>query len=71
MVAANPETGAVRVLKLIAAHDVGVPILKKNVVGQIEGAAIQGMGYALTEEFVIDKGISANHTAEGPWLAAL
>ncbi len=57
MVAANPETGSVRVLKLIAAHDVGAPILKKNVAGQIEGAAIQGMGYALNEEFVVAKGI--------------
>ncbi|MFA5810674.1 MAG: xanthine dehydrogenase family protein molybdopterin-binding subunit, partial [Thermoleophilia bacterium] len=57
MVAANPETGKVRVLKLIAAHDVGATLVRRNVIGQLEGAAIQGMGYALREEFVVKDGI--------------
>jgi CO/xanthine dehydrogenase Mo-binding subunit len=57
MVAVNEETGAVRVLKLIAAHDVGTTLIRRNVIGQIEGAAVQGIGYALSEEFVVEKGV--------------
>lgn len=57
LVAANPETGAYRVLKLIAAHDVGAMLLKRNVVGQLEGAAVQGLGYATSEEFIVKDGI--------------
>jgi CO/xanthine dehydrogenase Mo-binding subunit len=57
MVAVNPKSGKVRVLKLIIAHDVGAAILTRNVIGQLEGAAIQGIGYALTEEFVVKNGI--------------
>lgn len=51
MVAVNEKTGAIRVLKLIAAHDVGCAINPRGVIGQIEGAAIQGLGYAVSEEF--------------------
>ena len=51
IVAVNEITGTVRVIKLIAAHDVGMPINPRGVIGQIEGAAIQGVGYALSEEF--------------------
>ncbi|KAF0110587.1 MAG: putative aldehyde oxidoreductase [Chloroflexi bacterium] len=57
MVAVNPNTGKVRVLKIIAAHDVGSTIIKRNVIGQLEGAAIQGLGYALSEEFVVKDGV--------------
>jgi CO/xanthine dehydrogenase Mo-binding subunit len=57
LVAANPDTGEVRVLKLVAAHDVGATLLHRNVIGQIEGAAIQGTGYALSEEFIVKDGI--------------
>ncbi|MBI2874192.1 MAG: molybdopterin-dependent oxidoreductase [Firmicutes bacterium] len=48
----DTRTGAVEVLKLVAAHDVGVAINPANVEGQIEGALQQGLGYALTEEVV-------------------
>ncbi|HZD56022.1 MAG TPA: molybdopterin cofactor-binding domain-containing protein, partial [Anaerolineales bacterium] len=51
------ETGKVRVLKLIAAHDVGLPINLRGVIGQIEGAVVQGLGYALSESFVTEDGI--------------
>lgn len=57
IVAVNEESGKVRVLKMIVAHDSGTPIIYKNVVGQLEGAAIQGMGYALSESFEHDDGI--------------
>lgn len=56
MVAVNEETGRVRVLKIIAAHDVGKAISRKNCIGQIEGATVQGLGYALSEQYVVKDG---------------
>lgn len=48
----NTETGEVKVLKVIAAHDVGQAINPINIEGQIEGGCIMGVGYALTEEII-------------------
>ncbi len=49
-VSVDTETGQVMINRLVAAHDVGVPIHPRIVEGQIEGGAVQGIGYALTEE---------------------
>jgi CO/xanthine dehydrogenase Mo-binding subunit len=57
VVAVNSTTGAVRVLRIIAAHDVGKSILPRNVTGQIEGGVIQGVGYATSEAYVLENGI--------------
>lgn len=43
--------------KIIAAHDCGEPLIYQNVVGQIEGTVVQGLGYALRESYQIEKGI--------------
>ncbi len=48
----DTDTGAVRVLRVVAAHDVGRPVFVEGVVGQIEGGIAMGVGFALTEEFV-------------------
>lgn len=56
-VAVNQETGEVRVLKIIAAHDAGKAISYQNCIGQIEGAAVQGIGYAVSEDFPMVDGI--------------
>lgn len=45
------ELGTVRVLNVIAAHDVGRAINPTLVEGQIEGGVAQGLGMALMEEF--------------------
>ncbi|MBI1988243.1 MAG: molybdopterin-dependent oxidoreductase [Betaproteobacteria bacterium] len=45
------EKGAVRVLRVVAAHDVGRVIYAQGLKGQIEGAVSMGMGFALREEF--------------------
>jgi xanthine dehydrogenase molybdenum-binding subunit len=50
------ETGRVRVLRLVAAHDVGRAINPMYVEGQIEGGVQMGLGYALTEELLIRDG---------------
>jgi len=48
----DTQTGAVRVLRVVAAHDVGRPVFVEGVVGQIEGGIAMGLGFALKEEFV-------------------
>ncbi|HEV2550819.1 MAG TPA: molybdopterin cofactor-binding domain-containing protein [Stellaceae bacterium] len=55
-VAVDTETGEITVLKSIGAHDVGQAINPAAVEGQIEGGALQGQGYALSEEMIYDDG---------------
>ncbi len=55
-VAVDTETGEISILKSVAAHDVGRAINPAAVEGQIEGAAAQGQGYALSEEMVYEQG---------------
>jgi len=55
-VAVDPETGAVQLLHFTTAHDVGRVLNPMDHQGQIEGAVMQGMGYALSEELVVDEG---------------
>ena len=49
-VAVHPELGEIRVLRLTCVQDVGFAINPLSVVGQIEGAMLQGLGLALMEE---------------------
>jgi xanthine dehydrogenase YagR molybdenum-binding subunit len=49
------ETGVVRVLRLVAAHDAGRIINPTLAESQLEGGIIQGLGYALFEERVLDR----------------
>jgi CO/xanthine dehydrogenase Mo-binding subunit len=51
----NINTGAVKVLRVVAAQDVGKAINPRDVQGQIEGGIMMGLGFALTEEFVPGK----------------
>jgi CO/xanthine dehydrogenase Mo-binding subunit len=57
ILAVHEETGRIRVIKLICAQDVGVPLIRRNVIGQIEGAAVQGLGYALSEQFEVQNAV--------------
>jgi len=50
------ETGQVRVLRIAGAHDCGQAINPMHAEGQLEGSAYQGLGQALYEELVVDKG---------------
>jgi len=45
------ETGKVKVLRVIACHDVGRAIHPYNVIGQIIGGVAMGVGFALMEEY--------------------
>jgi CO/xanthine dehydrogenase Mo-binding subunit len=53
-------TGKVRVVNAWSACDIGRAINPMMATGQIEGAFVQGMGYALTEEMVWDGARLAN-----------
>lgn len=46
-----------KIKKVVAAHDVGKAINPINIEGQIEGGVVMGLGYALTENFPLHKGI--------------
>jgi CO/xanthine dehydrogenase Mo-binding subunit len=53
----DPETGHVTILRYTAAQDVGRAIHPSYVEGQIQGGAVQGIGWALNEEYIYnDKG---------------
>jgi CO/xanthine dehydrogenase Mo-binding subunit len=54
----DTETGRVRLLKYVAAHDVGRAINPQSVEGQIQGGAVQGLGYGLMEEVLLEDGIN-------------
>jgi CO/xanthine dehydrogenase Mo-binding subunit len=55
-VAVDTETGQVRLLTLTSAHDIGTVLNPVGFYGQINGGAVQGIGYGLTEELILDKG---------------
>ena len=53
-VAVDPGTGVVVVERVVAVHDVGRIVNPLAASSQAEGGVIQGIGYALTEELVVD-----------------
>jgi len=57
----DPDTGAVRVHRLVTAHDVGTIINPVMHQGQIDGATIMGMGQGIMEELVMDGGKVTNN----------
>jgi CO/xanthine dehydrogenase Mo-binding subunit len=50
----DPDTGKVTVLRYVAAQDVGRAIHPSYGEGQIQGGVVQGIGWALNEEYVYD-----------------
>jgi CO/xanthine dehydrogenase Mo-binding subunit len=57
------ETGRVKLLKLVGAHDVGKGINPVTCLGQIEGGMVHGVGPALYEEMVIDENGRVKNTS--------
>jgi len=59
----DPETGKVKILRFTAVQDVGKAIHPSYVEGQIQGGAVQGIGWALTEGYFFkEDGSMANPT---------
>ena len=52
------DTGYIRVLKVAAAHDVGLAINPATVEGQIYGGITMGMGYGILEEAELQEGVT-------------
>jgi CO/xanthine dehydrogenase Mo-binding subunit len=50
----DPDTGKVTVLRYVAAQDAGRAIHPSYVEGQIQGGVVQGIGWALNEEYIYD-----------------
>jgi xanthine dehydrogenase YagR molybdenum-binding subunit len=60
----DSETGHVRVLRIVAAHDVGRVINPTLAESQLEGGILQGLGFGLFEERILDaaSGLPLNPT---------
>jgi xanthine dehydrogenase molybdenum-binding subunit len=52
----DTKTGQIEILRYVAAHDVGRAINPLLLQGQIYGAALQGVGFALAEELIYEEG---------------
>jgi 4-hydroxybenzoyl-CoA reductase subunit alpha len=52
----DTHTGKVKVLKMVASHDCGKAINPMLVEGQLEGSMVGGMGQALYEDVITEKG---------------
>ena len=48
----DPETGAVKVLRYTVFQDAGKAVHPDYVEGQLQGGAVQGIGWALNEEYI-------------------
>ena len=51
----DTETGKVKILRYTAAQDVGKAVYPPYVEGQIQGGVVQGIGWALNEEYWYDE----------------
>jgi CO/xanthine dehydrogenase Mo-binding subunit len=56
----DEATGKVDVIKYVAAHDVGRAINPLLLEGQVYGGVMMGIGYALTEQVILEKGEMMN-----------
>jgi xanthine dehydrogenase molybdenum-binding subunit len=56
----DEETGKIEILQYVAAHDVGKAINPMLLEGQVYGGVMMGLGYALTEQVILEKGENMN-----------
>ncbi|MCY4385046.1 MAG: xanthine dehydrogenase family protein molybdopterin-binding subunit [Nitrospinae bacterium] len=61
----NVDTGELRVLNYWSGHDVGQSINVQHVEGQFEGGTMMGVGHALAEEVLTQKGALLNNEFHG------
>ncbi len=52
----DPDTGKATILRYTCFQDVGKAINPQQVEGQIQGGAVQGIGWAMNEEYIFDNG---------------
>jgi CO/xanthine dehydrogenase Mo-binding subunit len=51
----DPDTGKVTILRYLAVQDAGKAVHPSYVEGQMQGGAVQGIGWALNEEYIYDE----------------
>jgi CO/xanthine dehydrogenase Mo-binding subunit len=56
----DPDTGEIRLLNFVSAHDVGRILNPLGHQGQINGSIVAGIGYALMEEMRVEDGRVTN-----------
>jgi len=56
----DTETGAIEVKRIVCANDVGTVVNPAGAVGQIEGGALMGLGFALIEDYQVENGQPVN-----------
>jgi len=54
----DTETGKVKVIKLITAHDIGKAINPQLAEGQLFGGEAQALGYSLMEDLIVKEGVT-------------
>lgn len=59
-VTVDVETGRLQIDRVVCADDVGRAINPDLVIGQIEGAVVQALGYAVTENLIVEEGRIVN-----------
>jgi CO/xanthine dehydrogenase Mo-binding subunit len=76
----DKETGKIKVLDFVVAQDTGVALNPKILEGQMQGAVVQGIGWAVTEGYFYQDGLMKNSTfldyrmptaADVPYIKAL
>ena len=60
----NVETGQIRVVKVVAVHDVGRVINPLTATNQVHGGIVQGVGLSIMEERVVDDQTGLQMTAD-------
>lgn len=60
----DPETGHVEVMRYAIVQDVGKVINPQMIEGQVQGAVMQGIGYALFEELRVEDGLVLDGSLE-------
>jgi CO/xanthine dehydrogenase Mo-binding subunit len=58
----DKDTGIVDVKKMYTAHDCGTVLHPQSVEGQLAGSIHMGLGYVLSEQFVVEEGKTLNTT---------
>ena len=56
----DPDTGKTRVIKVVAAHDIGKALNPLGCLQQVEGGVVMGIGNTLLEEFIHKDGYLMN-----------
>ncbi len=62
IVEVDEPTGEVKVLKIISANDVGKVLNMDAILGQIHGGVMMGLGFALSEQYLTEKGYNLTDT---------